>query len=89
MLSRVNQSELPSYQIGLEQGIEKGVKKGIGKGIAQEKEEIVTRLISKRFGPLTEANKARIAAASKGELDQWVDNMFDAQSLDQVFQDKE
>ena len=37
MLSQVKQSELPSYQIGLEQGIEQGLEKGIGKGIGQGK----------------------------------------------------
>ena len=85
MLSQVKQSELPSFQIGLEHGIEKG----IGKGIIQEKGDIVSRLICKRFGPLTEAMKSRIASASTQQLDQWIDNIFDAKILEDVFQDKE
>ena len=93
MLSQVKQSELPSYQIGLEQGIEqgleKGIKTGLGKGIGQGKGDIVSRLITKRFGPLSEAMKSRIIAASTQQLDQWADNILDAKTLEEVFQVKE
>ena len=89
MLSQVKQSELPSYQIGLEQGIEQGIEKGIGKGIGQGKGDILSRQICKRFGPLTEAMKSRISAASTQQLDHWADNILDAQILEDVFHEKE
>lgn len=75
MLSQVKQSDLPSYQIGLEQGLEQGESR------------ILIRLIKKRFGQLPSGMEDKITQASKEQLEHWADNILDAKSLSEVFQE--
>ncbi len=50
-------------------------------GIAEGKEEDLTRLLARRFGPLPAWAAARIAAAPIAQLDAWLDGILDAPSL--------
>jgi hypothetical protein len=79
MLSRVNQRELPSFQIGMEYGLGQGIEQGEGKALIRQ--------VKKRFGPLTEEVKDRIGSANTLQLERWLDNILDARSLDEVFKD--
>lgn len=46
---------------------------------------LMERLLLKRFGPLDDEVRARIGKATAEQLDQWVERLFDAKSLGDVF----
>ena len=50
-------------------------------GKAEAKAEDLTRLATRRFGPLPPWAGARIAAAPIEQLDGWLDDIFDARTL--------
>ena len=56
-------------------------------GLAEGKSDSLTRLLQRRFGPLSSAVQSRIAGASLEELDGWVDQVLDAPSLEAMFGD--
>ena len=45
------------------------------------KAEGLKRLLARRFGPLPPWAEARIATASPAQLDAWIDDLLDADSL--------
>ena len=47
----------------------------------------LTRLLERRFGPLSRSVKDRIASADLDQFDMWTDQILDARSLDAVFGD--
>jgi hypothetical protein len=65
------------YQKGVDDGFDDGLEKG--------QRELVSRLLTRRFGELPAAIASRIAQASRGELERWADRTLDAASLDDVF----
>ncbi len=81
MLSQVELTRLPSYRLGIEQGIEQGIERGS----RQEALQMLERLLARRFGPLDEAVCARLRQASRETLERWAERLFDAQSIDDVF----
>ena len=52
--------------------------------VAQGKAEIVLRLLTLRFGQLDDAAKARIAAASRTDLDAVAERLLTAQTLQEA-----
>ena len=46
---------------------------------------MLSRQLERRFGPLDPAVTERLQKASTPELEHWVDNIFDARTLDEVF----
>ena len=46
----------------------------------------VQRLLTRRFGPLSEAALARLAAADAETVGLWAERLLDAPSLEDVFQ---
>ena len=69
------------------QGMEQGMEQGIAQGIAQGRARSLARLVQHRFGPLSAAVESRIAQASTDELDEWLDKVLDASSLEAMFGD--
>ncbi|AJD48858.1 hypothetical protein S7S_12230 [Isoalcanivorax pacificus W11-5] len=47
---------------------------------------LLSRLLTRRFGPLPTEVQARLATASTTQLEHWADRVFDAGSLEDVFQ---
>ena len=68
----------------LERGIAEGVAKGRAEGRAEGVAETLTRLLVKRFGPLTPEQTTKIESATPDQLDAWVDRVFDATSIEGV-----
>ncbi|MEI6066724.1 MAG: cytosolic protein [Methylococcaceae bacterium] len=64
---------------GLEQGLEQGVLKG--------EQKTLRRLILRRFQTIPDWAIDRISQASEIELEQWLDNVLDATTLEAVFTD--
>jgi hypothetical protein len=81
------------FKWGEEEGIAKGEARGeaIGEargraiGEATGEAKLLTKLLVKRFGPLPESIRTKIASADINALDRWVDRFADAESLDALF----
>ncbi|MDO4231359.1 MAG: DUF4351 domain-containing protein [Lautropia sp.] len=69
----------------LEEGILAGRLEGLEQGLQTGRLETLTRQLRRRFGELDTTVEARLKSASSAELDQWIDNILDARSLDEVF----
>ena len=61
------------------------VREGEARGRAEGKAETLLRLLQRRFGPIPESARARVAVGSAAEIDAWLDALLDAQSLTEVF----
>ena len=66
--------------------LDEGYKRGRAEGEAKGRAELLMRLLERRFGPLPQAVKDRIAAARPDTLELWGDRVLDAASLDDVFE---
>ncbi|MEI6414381.1 MAG: DUF4351 domain-containing protein [Pseudomonadota bacterium] len=62
-------------------GEARGEARGIVKGKAEGKAESLYRLLTRRFGALSEWAEQRIEGASLEQIDAWLDGIFDAESL--------
>ncbi|MBF0439361.1 MAG: cytosolic protein, partial [Magnetococcales bacterium] len=65
-------------RIGEERGEKKGEKKG--------KAETLLKQLQRRFGAVPEAIQVKVASANLGELEIWLDRIFDADSAQAVLQ---
>ena len=70
---------------GMEIGMEKGLEKGMLKGMLKGEQKTLRRQLERRFQTLPDWAIERIAQASEAELEQWLDNILDATSIDVVF----
>ena len=61
------------------------MREGKAQGRAEGKAETLLRLLQRRFGPVAESARARVADGSAAEIDAWFDALLDAQSLTEVF----
>jgi hypothetical protein len=64
-----------------QQGMEAGMKKGRQEGEAA----LLLKLLELRFGPLDEANRARLRHSDADTLLVWGERVLTAASLDEVF----
>ena len=62
-------------------------ERGIQQGIQQGEEKVLERLLTRRFGPLSEATRQRLRNATLEQLERWTDNILDAATLEKVFKD--
>jgi hypothetical protein len=81
MLSKVDQTRLPSYRIGMQQGMQQGIQQGIQQG----EEKLLERQLTRRFGPLSEQTRNTLKTASFEQLEQWADAILDAKTLEDIF----
>ncbi len=58
------------------------------KGEAKGKAATLHRLLTRRFGPLPTWAAQRVTAASEVQLDTWLDGIFDATSIKDLFGDE-
>jgi hypothetical protein len=66
------------------QGREEGEAKGEARGEAKGKRDTLTRLLTRRFGPLPDWVAELLASATVEQLDAWFDSGVDATSLAEV-----
>jgi predicted transposase/invertase (TIGR01784 family) len=73
------------------QGMQKGMQQGMQQGRQEGRQEgealSLRRLLSKRFGELPAQLSARVNEATPAQIEQWLDRIFDAKSLDEIFSD--
>lgn len=70
-------------------GIEKGRQQGLQQGLQQGEVALLQRQLSRRFGPLPDAVRARLTSASIDQLETWAIRVLDAESLNEVFDQRE
>ena len=64
--------------------IQQGRREGRAEGRIEGQRAVLVRLLSARFGSLPQVAADRIAAASKAEIDLWVERVLTAPSLASV-----
>lgn len=67
---------------------QEGVLLGRLEGRLEGESALIERLIVKRFGPLSDDTRARLAAASAEQLEAWAERILDATTLAEVFGDQ-
>ena len=81
--TNIDRWEAQAIARGIQQGMQQGVQQGMQLGEAL----LLQRQLTRRFGELSAAQQARLAAATPAQLEIWGDRVLDAQSLDEVFGD--
>ncbi|WP_168734399.1 DUF4351 domain-containing protein [Pseudothauera nasutitermitis] len=71
-------------QLGKQEGLEEGVRLGRQEGL-QALQAVLTRQLTRRFGPLDAATAERLQQAAPADLEHWADNILDARTLEEVF----
>ena len=67
------------------EGMEKGLEQGMEKGERMALASMLTKQIRLRFRDVPPDCTARIEAASKAELERWLERFVTAETLDDVF----
>ena len=75
-------------QQGLAKGLEQGLVKGLEKGRIEGEGAILRRLLTRRFGALSQDVLERLADADAEQLETWAERVLVAGSLDEIFTDK-
>ena len=79
MLSQIEYNQLPSYNIGHQEGRQEGRR--------EEARNMLHRLITRRFGPMSAATHAHLENATIEQLEQWADNVLDASGVEDLFKE--
>ncbi len=72
---------------GVLQGMQKGKREGKQEGKQEGEALALQRLLTKRFGELPVQLSARINEADLVQIEQWLDRIFDAKNIDDIFSD--
>lgn len=67
-----------------QQGVEEGLQKGLQEGLQKGRAAIVARQLTFRFGALSEAVQARLAAATVDELDRFAERILGASRIEDL-----
>lgn len=83
MLSQTRYSDLPSYEIGMEQGMEQGMQQGMQQGEAK----VLLRQLERKYGAtVAAAYRERVESASADTLLEWSDRILTAETIGEIFQ---
>jgi hypothetical protein len=89
---------MPSYdeeliEKGLQRGLQQGLEQGLERGLEQGREEGrrhglrdgLLSILRGRFGPLEMRDESRVAGASVGDLESWLQRAIAAERIEDVF----
>ena len=82
----LEQGEARGLAKGLARGLATGVARGLAMGVALGKAETLIRLAGIRFGDVPADRVDEIQAADVATLDRWLDAVFVAETLEDVFE---
>lgn len=68
-----------------EQLRKEGRQQGMQQGMQQEAAKTLLKILTKRFGGISQAIRDQISKAGSSQLETWIDASLDAQSVEQVF----
>nr|VFJ53114.1 MAG: protein of unknown function (DUF4351) [Candidatus Kentron sp. FW] len=77
MLTQIDMTRIPAYELGMEKGRQEGMERG--------QITLLTRLLSYKFGTLSPMVTQRIDNARPEELAMWGERVLSAKKLDEVF----
>jgi predicted transposase YdaD len=80
--------ERMSLEKGRQEGRQEGHQEGRQEGRQEGEMVMLRRLLTQRFGPLSDRVEQRLNAATVQDLERWADRVLDAQHLDEVFRDE-
>uniref|UniRef100_A0A1S7LG23 Transposase n=1 Tax=Magnetococcus massalia (strain MO-1) TaxID=451514 RepID=A0A1S7LG23_MAGMO len=87
MLAETVQEWTKEWQAqGMQRGLEQGLEQGLQKGRQEEAASMLIRLLKRRYGSLPNWVESKVSNADVDEIEGWVDKIFDAASLDSVFE---
>jgi hypothetical protein len=72
-------------QQGRAEGEAKGRVEGEAKGRAEGRAEILRKLMTLKFGPLSPEMEKRISSAAITDLDRWSERVLSAQRIEEIF----
>ena len=72
-------------QEGVEEGIKRGREEGRQEGREEGRKATLSRLLTRRFGPVPDWAAQRIQQATPTQLDAWLETILDAPTLEAVF----
>jgi len=70
---------------GMKKGIQQGMQEGRQQGEKKGEALALQRLLTKRFGTISSDMTARIADASSEQIELWLDQVLEANSLEELF----
>ncbi len=70
---------------GLQQGMQQGMQQGRQEGRQEGEALALQRLLARRFGEVSPAVLDRIGAASREQIEAWLDRVLEAPTLEAVF----
>ncbi|MEA2601623.1 MAG: hypothetical protein QOF89_2615 [Acidobacteriota bacterium] len=68
-----------------EEGRQQGLQRGLQQGLQAGEAKALLRLLEKRFGPVDQVTRDRIAVADADLLLEWIDRFSTAESFADVF----
>ncbi len=81
---KVKEALMTAGEMLIQQGEAQGEARGEARGERQGELRLVRKLLTRRFGPLTDAANARLEAADVPTLETWGERVLTAASLDEV-----
>ena len=76
-----------ALQAGVQRGRMEGRVEGRVEGELSGKRALLGRLLTRRFGPLSEARQRQLDGADEATLDRWTDHVLTADTLDELLSD--
>ena len=67
------------------EGMQQGMRQGMQQGMQQGEALALQKLLTKRFGEISPDILARISSARTEQIDLWLDQIMDAQSIENLF----
>ena len=74
-------------RLAIQRGLQEGEAKGRVEGRLEGQADLLTRQLTKRFGPLSAEIRTRLARATTDQLERWGERLLDAPTLDSVFEE--
>ena len=71
-------------QTGLRKGLQTGLQRGLQRGRTEGRVETLMLQMGRRFGPVGDSVRDRIAGASADQLDAWLVSVLDAASVEEM-----
>lgn len=76
-----------AFEEATNQGLNQGIRQGLSQGISQGLGQALRRLLTQRFGALTQDTEARLSNAGLQQLESWMDRVLNARSIDDALAD--
>ena len=73
------------HQVGLREGLEQGIERGLEQGSTTEARNILLRQLRRRFGEVPAEIETRLNGASREQLEDWIDRVYEVETVAAVF----